>query len=277
MASVKAEPSSSTVLDGDSSATSSTVYINNLNEKVKLPILKTSLEALFSVYGQVLSITAHDSLRMRGQAFVAFEDNSLAAKAVKEVNGFPLYGKPMQLSFAKTPSDAVILKQAGGSTESPQFQSHKSSRLARKPEIREADEQQKAKIKRDKKKAKKSRSGKGGVKRKREGEEDGPELGSNKRNIPQMPDEYLPPNPVLFLQNLPETVVGTLAIRKEDLESLFGSFGGFQDVRTIPGKAIAFVEFGNAGQAASAREALNGKMIGEGGEARAIRITFARA
>lgn len=74
---------------------SSTVYINNLNEKVKLPILKTSLNSLFSVYGHVLSITAHANLRMRGQAFVAFDDVGIAAKAVKEVNGFPLYGKAM--------------------------------------------------------------------------------------------------------------------------------------------------------------------------------------
>lgn len=76
-------------------AASSTIYIKNLNEKVKLPILKTSLESLFAVYGHVLGITAHGNLRMRGQAFVAFDDVEVAKKAVKEVNGFPLYGKPM--------------------------------------------------------------------------------------------------------------------------------------------------------------------------------------
>lgn len=74
---------------------SSTIYIKNLNEKVKLAILKTSLNSLFSVYGHVLSITAHGNLRMRGQAFVAFDDVEVAKKAVKEVNGFPLYGKSM--------------------------------------------------------------------------------------------------------------------------------------------------------------------------------------
>lgn len=74
---------------------SSTVYINNLNETVGLDVLKQSLSALFSTYGTVLSITAHGNLRMRGQAFVAFDDGEVASKAIKEVNGFPLYGKPM--------------------------------------------------------------------------------------------------------------------------------------------------------------------------------------
>lgn len=83
---------------GPSSApasSSSTIYINNLNEKVKLSILKTSLHSLFSTYGQVLSITAHSNIRLRGQAFVAFSDGDIAGKAAKEVNGFPLYGKAM--------------------------------------------------------------------------------------------------------------------------------------------------------------------------------------
>jgi U2 small nuclear ribonucleoprotein B'' len=72
-----------------------TIYIRNLNEKVKLDVLKKSLEALFSTYGTVLSVTAHRNVRMRGQAFVAFDSKEPAAKAVSEVVGFPLYGKPM--------------------------------------------------------------------------------------------------------------------------------------------------------------------------------------
>jgi U2 small nuclear ribonucleoprotein B'' len=58
-------------------------------------VLKKSLESLFSTYGTVLSVTAHSNLRMRGQAFVAFDSKEPAAKAVSEVVGFPLYGKPM--------------------------------------------------------------------------------------------------------------------------------------------------------------------------------------
>ena len=41
---------------------------------------------------------------------------------------------------------------------------------------------------------------------------------ASKRPNVQMPDEYLPPNKILFLQNLPETVT------KEQLTSLFSQY-----------------------------------------------------
>ena len=58
-------------------------------------VMKQSLEALISNYGPVLSVVAHRNLRMRGQAFVSFQDVSTSSKALQEVNGFPLYGKSM--------------------------------------------------------------------------------------------------------------------------------------------------------------------------------------
>ena len=42
-----------------------------------------------------MDVVAHTNLRMRGQAFVSFATKDIAAKAKKEVAGFPLYGKPM--------------------------------------------------------------------------------------------------------------------------------------------------------------------------------------
>jgi len=87
---------------------SETLYIQNLNEKIKIDVLKASLRGLFKSYGEVLDVVAHSNLRMRGQAFVSFADPQIAQKAMKEVKGFPLYSKPMQISFARTRSDAVV-------------------------------------------------------------------------------------------------------------------------------------------------------------------------
>lgn len=78
---------------------SETLYIQNLNEKIKLPVLKASLRGLFKSYGDVLDVVAHSNMRMRGQAFVSFESPDIAKKALKEVRGFPLYGKPMVRSL----------------------------------------------------------------------------------------------------------------------------------------------------------------------------------
>lgn len=57
--------------------------------------MKQSLKVLFKEYGNVLGVTAHGNIRMRGQAFVTLDSKVAASKAVKEVKGFPLYGKPM--------------------------------------------------------------------------------------------------------------------------------------------------------------------------------------
>jgi RNA recognition motif-containing protein len=57
--------------------------------------MKATLRNLFSNYGEVLDVVAHRNVRMRGQAFVSFPSEDIAAKAQKEVNRFPLYNKPM--------------------------------------------------------------------------------------------------------------------------------------------------------------------------------------
>lgn len=83
-----------------------------------------------------------------------------------------------------------------------------------------------------------------------------------------MPDEYLPPNKILFLQNLPETVT------KDQLVSMFSQYPNLHEVRLIPSKKdIAFVEFMDEASSGVAKDALhNFKLDGEN----KIKITFAR-
>ena len=82
---------------------------------------------------------------------------------------------------------------------------------------------------------------------------------TSKRPNVQMPDEYLPPNKILFLQNLPETVT------KDQLMALFSQYPNLYEVRLIPTKKdIAFVEFLDEGSATVAKDALhNYKLDGE--------------
>lgn len=44
-----------------------TIYINNINEKIKKPVLKKVLYMLFSQYGRVQQIIACKGLKLRGQ------------------------------------------------------------------------------------------------------------------------------------------------------------------------------------------------------------------
>lgn len=83
-----------------------------------------------------------------------------------------------------------------------------------------------------------------------------------------MPDEYLPPNKILFIHNVPEAVV------RDDLDGLFRQYPGLIDVRVIPGRNVAFVEFTDAASSATARDGLNNYTFG--GSTEKLRITFAK-
>ncbi|XP_044735849.1 U1 small nuclear ribonucleoprotein A [Chrysoperla carnea] len=95
-----------------------TIYINNLNEKVKKEDLKKSLYAIFSQFGQILDIVALKTLKMRGQAFVIFKEISSATNGIRAMQGFPFYDKPMRIQYAKTDSD-IIAKSKGTFQERP--------------------------------------------------------------------------------------------------------------------------------------------------------------
>ncbi|KAB8073973.1 hypothetical protein BDV29DRAFT_174400 [Aspergillus leporis] len=235
-----------------------TVYVRNLEERVKVDQLKDALSEIFSEYGNILEIVAKTNLKAKGQAFIVFDSVESASNAIDEVNGFELFDKPMVLDFAKTRSDATVLKEGG----EDELEAHKRRRLAEKErkQAHEALEAQK-KLKRpagapDSTRPAKTAKG-AGLK---------PTSGATAAVIP---DEYLPPNKILFLRDLPDTA------DQESLTAVFGRFEGFQEVRLVPGrKGIAFVEYENESGAISAKEATSGMPMGDNGKP--IRVTYQR-
>ncbi|KAH9996487.1 hypothetical protein BJV77DRAFT_1059324 [Russula vinacea] len=246
---IDAVPASSS----NSEHVSETLYIQNLNEKIRIDVLKASLRGLFKSYGEVLDVVAHNNLRMRGQAFVSFASADVAKKALKEVKGFPLYSKPMQISFAKSRSDAVVRR-----LDADHYEEHRQQRLQHKKTTRYTNPlKQKFRAQRWLQRV--------GITFPCP---DGPAVSAPRRPAVQMPDEYLPPNKILFLQNLPESV------SKDQLMALFSQYPNLHEVRLIANKKdIAFVEYIDEGSATVAKEALhNYKLDGEN----KIKITFAR-
>ena len=51
--------------------------------------------AIFSQFGEILDIVALKTLKMRGQAFVIFKEIGNATNALRSMQGFPFYDKPM--------------------------------------------------------------------------------------------------------------------------------------------------------------------------------------
>ena len=84
-----------------------------------------------------------------------------------------------------------------------------------------------------------------------------------------IPDEYLPPNKILFVQNLPDEY------DVDGLTAIFGRFEGFREVRLVPGRrGIAFVEYETETGAISAKENTAGMPLGEA--AQVMKVTYQR-
>ncbi|XP_067855785.1 U2 small nuclear ribonucleoprotein B'' [Heptranchias perlo] len=218
-----------------------TIYINNINDKVKKEELKRALYALFSQFGQIVDIVALKTMKMRGQAFVIFKELTSSTSALRQLQGFPFYGKPMRIQYAKTDSD-LISKMRGTF----------------------ADKEKK----KEKKKAKTQEQA-AANKKANQGTAQTATANSNQTTSSanqQVPDN--PPNYILFLTNLPEETNEMM------LSMLFNQFPGFKEVRLVPGRHdIAFVEFENEGQAGAARDALQGFRITP---SHAMKITYAK-
>lgn len=200
-----------------------TIYINNINDKVKKEELKRSLYALFSQFGQIVEIVAMKTMKMRGQAFVVFKELTAATNALRQLQGFPFYNKPMRIQYAKTDSE-VIAKMKGTFSDKEKKKEKKkkaqeaaaAANAAKKPSATAAMPAQTPAV--------------------------------------QVPDN--PPNHILFLNNLPEETNEMM------LSMLFNQFPGFKEVRLVPGKHdIAFVEFESDTQAGVAKDALQGFRI----------------
>ena len=69
--------------------------------------MKKSLQAVFSQFGKIIDVVAAKTYKLRGQAWVVFADVASATSAMRTMQGFPFYDKPMNLAYANTKSDAT--------------------------------------------------------------------------------------------------------------------------------------------------------------------------
>ncbi|KAK2652880.1 hypothetical protein Ddye_012736 [Dipteronia dyeriana] len=206
-----------------------TIYIKNLNEKVKKEELKRSLYCLFSQYGRILDVVNLKTAKLRGQAWVVFSEVTAASNAVRQMQNFPFYEKPMRIQYAKTKSDCVA--KAEGSFVPREKKKKQEDKAERK---RRADE------------AHQSANG-------ASTESNGGPAASFRNAGSQ---ETVVPNNILFIQNLPHETTGSM------LEILFQQYPGFREVRMIEAKpGIAFVEFEDDVQSSMAMQALQGFKI----------------
>ncbi|PSK37120.1 hypothetical protein C7M61_003547 [Candidozyma pseudohaemuli] len=173
-----------------------TIYVNHINEKIARNKLERVLRRLFGRYGDIVLVTVHRNLKMKGQAFVTYEDPKSSEKAMAKLQNYPLFRQPISITWAKTELDGILLKQGKEDVV--------EERKKKKAEKKETVE----------KKASTSKLTKSQVKYWRS----------------------LPAHRVLLLQNIDKELF-------DDLESKFSGFSGYENVRAIPSRNLAFIDF----------------------------------
>jgi len=248
-----------------------TLYVNNLNDKINVETLKKSLREVFAAFGSIMDIVAMKSLKRRGQAWIIFKEAPSATNALKSLQGFPFYNKPMRINYARSKSDAVA-KSDGSFVERPKkvvkredLRKGKAATPAPAPQevIRAAapaaaavaPAPAAAPVPAVSQKSIQDRIGWN------------PNQTPNAPKAPGMAQAPLAammggggavsggsasPNRTLFVENLPNEATDTM------LSMLFRQYPGFQEVRLIPGRAVAFVDYQNEYQAGMALQGLQG-------------------
>lgn len=212
---------------------SPTVYVRNLNERVKAAQMKSTLYYAFGRYGRILDVVIAARRNCRGQAWVVFQDVACATNALRQMQGVNLYGKKVDVKFAKGKSDATakydgtFVPRHGRSAPREKTVAAVAAGPSKEGALAAAA----------------NAASDGGASANGSGSTMDVDAG-----------EAAPPNKLLFVSNLPAETPA------EALKALFGQYDGLADIRlsTKAGKGIAFVEFGDEFQASTALQGLQG-------------------
>ena len=244
------------------------LYVNNLNDRIKKAPLKTALYAAFAPHGSVVDIVATRTKAERGQAWVAFADVAAATAAMHALQGFPFYGKPMRIAFAREKSHAIAKLEGSfqpAEAAASKKRKRESAAAAGGDDDRGGGEGRPA-AKVGRVSLASTASGPGG----------GQAAGAEVPATAPVPAAPAVPSKMLLVQGLAGAAgaggAGGDAI-KSSLQALFGAFHGLVDVRVIAERGLAFVEFASEAAATPALQALhNFKMSGGA----VLGVSFAR-
>lgn len=217
---------------------SPTLYVNNLKDKPTKAQLSKALYSVFSAYGKVLDIVVSKKQGLRGQAWVVFESVSQASAAMSELQNFPVFDKPMRIAFAHRKSFASA--KADGEFNPAFVAADKAASVARAA-AREAQA-----------------GGVPGSAGPAEGQAAAP------RNAPISSE---PPSDMLLVSNLP------VDMDEAEVTKLFNVYDGFQTVRVVPGRGLAFVQYDTVSQSTPALQGMHNYALPSG---QRITVAFAK-
>ena len=259
-----------------------TLYVNHLNEKIKIDLLRENLYYLFSQFGDVLEINVRKSKKMRGQAFIVYKDINEATRAKVSLNNFLFLGSRISVDYAKTKSDIIVkIKGQQNSTDYKQtgtYISRKRNRMKEYGNIKDDDEYDEGKksesIYEDEEsssvqKSLKSKKNKKKKIEKNDVEEEDKIEKNNNIELNEEEDidgECINENKILFVTGLGKE------INEKMIEVVFSQFKGLKDIRFFSERGFCFVEYDNEVNAGTALMSLNNMKLTENST---IKITYA--
>ncbi|KAI8049099.1 hypothetical protein BDF22DRAFT_701163 [Syncephalis plumigaleata] len=226
-------------------APNQSLYVANLNIQVKKDEMKRALYTLFTAYGRIVDVVHQRSDRMRGVAFVIFRDIQSATTALRGLNGFIFYDRPLKLKYAKRKSKIIALLDG-------EYNLLANNQAADTEDAMDYDNE-------NEKESDDEMHDAGS-----ESEESDQEEGGDDQ------EEEATPHNILFVRNLSRNM------NESALTDLFKKHEGFREVRMIPsgtGRVMAFVEYATSEQATVAKDVMHGFVQASG---RAVKVTYAK-
>ena len=225
-----------------------TLYINNINEKIKIDDLKQALTQLFSQFGKIIEVRARKNIKMKGQAFITYESVEEATKAKSELNNKNFLGKELKIDYAKTLSDIVLINTGQLTKEEK-----KEKDLQRKRRRDEEYEKRKKELEKE-------------IEMQNAIEEE--EINANEKEEPNkiVLDENA--NNILYVEQIPKEM------SEAELKEIFNAYPGFKDLRIFSSRGIAFVEYDNIINAATTLIKLSSKEKED--KTSSLKVTYAK-
>jgi len=221
-----------------------TLYISNIDWKIKKAVLRRSLHALFGRHGKIIDIITLRKEGLRGQAWVIFDHVSAATAALQMEQGFTFFGKDLKVAYAREKSDRIA-KMDG--TFVP-----KDRRIKRERKVAELEAFKKAKLAIQEAIEAETTTGDDGAAGVTSVEDPSSLATTTTReHDEETPSSNETASNILFAESLPSECNEMM------LGMLFRQYAGFKEVR-VPRPGLAFVEFDDEPHATVALKSLNG-------------------
>lgn len=233
-----------------------TLYVSNIDWKIKKIVLRRALHTLFGRHGKILDIITLRHEGLRGQAWVIFAHLPAATAALQSEQGFSFFGKNLKVAYARETSDRIAKRNG---TFVPKDRREKRERRAM-----EVEANKRAKLEAESGEAEGATTvedtsslvgGDNDVKKDVEvAVTEGVAPSSTTTNVMmngETPIQNENPSNILFAESLP------VECKEMMLSMLFRQYAGFKEVR-VPRPGLAFAEFDDEPHATVALKALNG-------------------